>query len=244
MVELNLQLLTGIDLETKIEGIILSKLPYKERHLICNLLLRSGKKISVIFYGGRGGGKKHKSTVLELGRMLRVELKQSSKQRDLYSAKEWTLLWSHERIRSNHNAFYLMCFYLELLSKISQVEIMDGHSKSFESCQEGNFRVLSNALVFLEDSLKDNLFQKEAALSIFMGKLLLEHGIFPHLSTCCLSDEALTDHSDVALLPEEGGFAFSSLAQGDIARYYRSDNLGQELWKLLSFVKTKKTANN
>ena len=52
-------------MQTKIEGLILSKVPYDERHVIANLLLRSGRKVSVVFYGGRGGGKKQKSSILD-----------------------------------------------------------------------------------------------------------------------------------------------------------------------------------
>lgn len=241
MVNFDFKQLAERSLETKIEGILLSKLPFKERHLICHLLLRSGKKIGVIFYGGMGGGKKQKSTILELGHMLKIELKETHKQKDLYSAKEWSLLWSHEKIRTNHQAFYLMCFYLELMTKISQEDHLDG-DYDVDSCQDGNFRVLSNALVFLENSLKEGTFQKEAAFSIFIGKLLLEQGIFPHLDNCCLSDERLDERSQVVLLPEEGGFANAGLTPAELSGFYQSDDLGRELWRLLKYVKTKKSS--
>lgn len=88
MVNLSINQLLELQLETKIEGILLSKLPYKDRHLICHMLLRSGKKVGVIFYGGAGGGKKMKSTNLELGHMIKVELKHSNKNKELYSLAE------------------------------------------------------------------------------------------------------------------------------------------------------------
>ncbi len=76
-------------MNTKIEGILLSKLAHGERNLLVKLLLRSGKIISVMFYGGRGGGEKKKSSVLEIGTMLKVELARSKSNSELYSAKEW-----------------------------------------------------------------------------------------------------------------------------------------------------------
>ena len=48
-------------MQSKIEGIVTSKIPYDERHIIANVILRNGKKVSVVFYGGRGGGPKQKS---------------------------------------------------------------------------------------------------------------------------------------------------------------------------------------
>ena len=99
-------------MQTKVEGLVLSKIPYDERHLIVNLLLRTGRKISVVFYGGRGGGKKQKSSIIELGFMLSVELSQAKTNTEVYHAKEWNMIWHHDLIRNNHNAFYLMCFFL------------------------------------------------------------------------------------------------------------------------------------
>ena len=88
-------------MQTKIEGILIRKIPYQDRHIIGTLLLRSGRKVSVLFYGGQGGGKKLKSSTLELGHMLRVELGRSKSTSDLYRAKEWSPIWIHEKIANN-----------------------------------------------------------------------------------------------------------------------------------------------
>ena len=98
-------------MQNKIEGLVLSKVPYDERHIIANLLLRSGRKVAVVFYGGRGGGKKQKSSIIELGFMLSVELAHAKTNSDIYHAKEWNLVWNHDLIRLDHTAFYLMCFF-------------------------------------------------------------------------------------------------------------------------------------
>ncbi len=47
-------------MQKKIEGILIKKIPYKERDIIGTLLLRSGMQVSAIFYGGAGGGKNKK----------------------------------------------------------------------------------------------------------------------------------------------------------------------------------------
>ena len=106
-------------MQTKIEGIVLSKIPYDERHIIAHLLLRSGRKVSVVFYGGRGGGKKQKSSIIELGFMLSVELNTNRTHSEIYHAKEWSLVWHHDLIRLDHTAFFMFCFYLAVINKIS-----------------------------------------------------------------------------------------------------------------------------
>ena len=109
---------------TKIEGLILSKTPYGDRHLICRLLLRNGRKISAIFYGGQGGGKNQKGSLIEAGYMLKLELKRGSgkSEESVYSVKEFSPIWQHKKIRENFNAYYLLCFFVEITEKISQRE--------------------------------------------------------------------------------------------------------------------------
>lgn len=193
-------------MQTKIEGLILSKIPYDERHIIAHLLLRSGRKISVVFYGGRGGGKKQKSSVLELGFMVSVELAQAKTNSDIYHAKEWNLIWHHDLIRSNHTAFYLACFYLEIINKISPTEnLHEVHDENTEMV--GLFASLSNALVHLERSLKENSFYSHSHSVIFLTKTLLHLGVFPEREQCTLCGVELQGFNDMYLLAEEGGFA-------------------------------------
>jgi len=170
---------------TKIEGIVLSKVPYDERHIIAHLLLRSGRKVSVVFYGGRGGGSKQKSSIIEFGFMLSVELTQTNKNHDVYHAKEWTLIWHHDHIRNNHQAFYQMCFFLEVMNKISPTEnLNDFHSDNTEMV--GLFTTLSNSLVLLEKSLLSKTFYIHSHSVIFFTKLFLNSGIYPEREHCTL----------------------------------------------------------
>ena len=80
----------------KVEGIVIQKTPFKERDIICHLLLRTGKTLAVYFYGGRGGGKKAKGSIIETGFMLSVELQRQRKTLDspMHIAKEYSLIWS------------------------------------------------------------------------------------------------------------------------------------------------------
>lgn len=223
-------------MQTKIEGLVLSKVPYDERHLIAHLLLRNGKKISVVFYGGRGGGKKQKSSIIELGFMLQVELATAKTNSEIYHAKEWNLIWHHNLIRENHNAFYLMCFFLEITNKISSTEnLHDFHEENDEF--QGLFLTLSNALVYLENSLKSNSFYKHSHVVIYLTKILLHLGVFPEREHCSLCTCELSKLNDMYLLAEEGGFACPTCMN---QRKTYSVQSGRELWEIVGHIVHKK----
>lgn len=219
-------------MQTKIEGLVLSKVPYDERHIIASLLLRSGRKVSVVFYGGRGGGKKQKSSVIELGFMLSVELTAARQNVDIYHAKEWNLIWHHDVIRENHQAFYLMCFYLEIMNKLAPVEdLHDVHEENKEMA--GLFTALSNALVNMEKALKEKTFSLHAHAVIFLTKTLLQSGVFPEREHCTLCGTELQSFNDMYLLPEEGGFACPPCMN---QRKSYSVQSGRELWELIGHI--------
>ena len=96
-------------MQTKINGLILNKFPYRERDLILHVLLRSGHKLSLMVYGGRGGGKKMKPALLEPGYLAQFELAANSK--ELHVSKEFSLDWRHEEVRNNYQAFLLLPFH-------------------------------------------------------------------------------------------------------------------------------------
>lgn len=193
-------------MKQKIEGILISKVPYKERDLICKLLLRSGKRVSIIFYGGRGGGKKMKPSLLELGHMLQVELKRSSELSELYSAKEWSTIWTSQSIRFNHQAFYLMCLMLEISTKISLEDNLHDDHQQFDRESEGIFKVLSNGIFYLEDAVKNQQFSIGQHLPLFISKTMLEQGVFPSLDCCISCGTGLNLELPSLLSPELGGF--------------------------------------
>ena len=140
-----------------LEGIIIHKTPFKERDLICNVLLRSGKKVAIYFYGGRGGGKKTKGSILEVGFMMKITSAPRRKVVDtnIIIAKEYKHIWNSEYIRDNYKAFYLSSFFMEYIGKIALESNHDEISKDDDS---GLFRVLSNSLYFLDDSIKNKNF--------------------------------------------------------------------------------------
>ncbi|MBY0416092.1 MAG: recombination protein O N-terminal domain-containing protein [Bdellovibrionales bacterium] len=219
-------------METKIEGIVLSKIPYDERHIIATLLLRTGRKVSVVFYGGRGGGKKQKSSIIELGFMLSVELAHAKTNTEIYHAKEWSIVWHHDLIRLNHNAFYLMCFFLEVINKIAPIEnLHDVHEENKEMV--GLFASLSNALVHLEKTLKDNAFYIHSHAVIFLTKTLLHLGVFPEREHCTLCGIELQGFNDMYLIAEEGGFACPPCVN---QRHSYTVQSGRELWELLGHI--------
>lgn len=220
-------------MRTKIEGLLLNKTDFQERHLICSLLLRTGKKVSVLFYGGQGGGKKKKPTQLELGAMLDIELSVSKSSSDVYRAKEWKPIWRAEKMRTNHRAFTLACLILETAAKVVGEE--DLHQKDLTDEHEGIFRVVSNALFYLEKAVEDGHFDMHKELTVFLGKLLGEQGVFPQRENCSLCDAELTFQNVSLLSLEHGGFTCSncSSSRGNSA-------LTKELWFILGPIGSEK----
>ena len=219
-------------MQTKIEGIVLSKIPYDERHIIAHLLLRSGRKVSIVFYGGRGGGVKQKSSIIELGFMLSVELRTSKSTGEIYHAKEWNLVWHHDLIRLEHTAFYLMCFFLEVTNRTAPSEnLHEVHDENVEMV--GLFTTLSNALVHLEKSLQSKSFFTHSHSVIFLTKILLHLGVYPEREHCTLCGEELNKFTDMFLIAEEGGFACPPCMNQRTAYSVQS---GRELWELLGHI--------
>ena len=188
------------------EGLVLNKFPYGERHLICHLLLRSGSKISTLFLGGRGGGKKLKPGVLELGYLIKVELRQTRSTVALSVAKEWSPQWAHQNIRRSYQAFQLMCFYLELVAKIATEEDLflpfvelNGNEKTFAA--------LANGVFYLDQKASSNRLCLSFEASLFLSKLLIALGVFPTLRACIFCGNGLSADSVVAFISEQGGFA-------------------------------------
>lgn len=167
----------------KVEGIIIHKTAYKERDLICNMLLRSGKTVSVYFYGGQGGGKSMKGSILELGNMMKVQLNERRKkiESELSVAKEYNLLWSGKNVREDFQAFYLMTFYLEVLGKIALEEDLDD---PFDDGHTGLFNVLSNSIFYLDDSVKNKKFNTHTHLLLFFSKLFINLGVNIDVENC------------------------------------------------------------
>jgi recombinational DNA repair protein (RecF pathway) len=227
-------------METKIEGLILSKIPYQDRHLICHLLLRSGKRASVLFYGGQGGGKKKKDTILEVGHMLKVELKRTKHKSDLHHAKEWSAIWTHKNIRLDHKAFYLMCFYLEVVHKLSVEENLYDELRNEDKSLEGLFLTLSNGLLFLEKELKATDFNLKKNILVFLSKILLVQGVFPEREVCVLSENPIKEIDNIVLVMEQGGFADSSLVNAEDGRKQAFGESGKELWYLMGKVSNSK----
>lgn len=221
---------------TKIEGLILSKIPYDDRHVIANVLLRNGHRVSVVFFGGRGGGKKQKSSIIEVGFMLSIELQVTKSHVEVYHAKEWNLIWHHDLIRTNHQAFYLTCFFLELVNKIATQENLHDFNEDYRE-SVGLFITLSNALVYLENSLKNNSFYLHAHVVVFLSKLLLHLGVFPEREACCFCAHPLIEFNDMYLLPDAGGFACPPCLNQRKSYGVQS---GRELWEVIGHITHKK----
>lgn len=226
-------------MKTKIEGILIRKTPYQDRHIIGELLLRSGRTVSVLFYGGQGGGKKQKSSTLELGYLIGAELAHSKSTSTLHKAKEWQPKWLHQSIRSQYQAFCFLCFALEVITKVASPESLHDANSDFDKDQEGLFKVLSNALFYLDQRCTLEGFSPVNEMIIFLGKLLIDQGVFPIRDNCLFCDIDLEKEDHLFLMADQGGFSCSECyanMKEERGVNGKFDRDGRELWELLGIV--------
>lgn len=199
------------------EGIVINRVPYKERDLIVKLLLRNGLLGSFYIYGGQGGGKHHKPSVFEPGSMMKIKIREtktrSSEGTELLIAQEFTRTWEPAHVRYNIQAFYLVCLYFELVMKIAPTH--QGESPAGTQDTEGIFSVVSNALFYLEAALAKGDFEAEQQLMLFMVKLLFHMGIMPDTDHCGYCQANLLDSTGASFVPAEGHFSCNSCMTGE-----------------------------
>jgi DNA repair protein RecO len=174
---------------------------YQERDLVVKVLTREGEKLGLFVYGGQGGGKKLKPKVFEPGSLLKIFTQDSSHRSgddQLKIVKESSPLWQPEKIRHQAMAFYIQCFYLEVLNKVA-VDTSGPHALT----SPGLFNVLANALFYLDKASHDPKPNWIHHLALFQVKLLHHLGIFPQMDNC---HEILKSHQ-AWLIQAEGGFA-------------------------------------
>ena len=215
-------------MKSKIEGILLSKVDYQDRHSIGKILLRTGEKISCLFYGGKGGGKKQKGSMLELGYFLEIELSRSKASSELYQAKEVLIKWSHEHIRKDYKAFYAMCLFLESSQKLA-LDANLHEEVQVESRGEGAFKTLSNALFRLEAQCKNKTINVNDEIFIFVSKLIVDQGICPDLKTCLFCGLGLDKCQQIKLVFDQGGFACSDCTENTHEKL-KLQSLGKNIW--------------
>jgi recombinational DNA repair protein (RecF pathway) len=189
-----------------LEGILIHKTAVKERDLIGKLLLRSGKVVNLYFYGGQGGGKYSKGSILEIGHMLKVTLAPQKKKLEtqLHTVKEYGLIWDAAFIRKNYQAFYLLSLYAEVVQKIAVEENLENQSE-FQEHQE-IFKVVSNAIFCLDDSIKKDCYALYQQLFIFLTKLNFELGVLPDYEQCLHCQVDLNKIELARFEPQQGGF--------------------------------------
>lgn len=192
------------------EGIVVHKVPYKERDLIVKLLLRNGLTGSFYIYGGQGGGKHHKPNLFEPGCMMKIHVKEQKSKalegNDILIAQEYQRIWDPKHIRHNIQAFYLMCLYFEIITKLAQPH--NAQDREMDHAEtEGIFSVLSNALFYLDESLNRGDFITEQHAMLFMVKLLFHMGIMPDTEHCGYCTGLLMDSPSVSFVATDGHFA-------------------------------------
>lgn len=199
------------------EGILIHRVPYKDRDLIVKLLLRNGLVGSFYIYGGQGGGKKQKPTIFEIGSMIRIQVKEQKARidsSDLMISEEHARIWEPQSIRYDIKAFYLVCLYFELIQKFA-IPFEKSSVDVATNDHEGVFSVVSNALFYIEDALKKQQFIPHQQLTLFMVKLLFHLGIMPDTDNCSYCHAELLEEESVIFLPANGQFSCHNCASGD-----------------------------
>jgi len=225
--------------KTKIEGLLIRKMPYGERDIIGELLLRNGKKVGIRFFGGRGGGKKRKSSILELGHLLSIELaKEKIRKREiLYKSSEWSLTWAHKCVRHNYKAYTFLLFYCDLLRTVALEDdlFLEGSSSMVDREHEGIFRVASNSTFYLDQSLKEEKTSLEVQLLLFLCKLLFEMGLAPRFKECVYCGRSLTLSTVGKIIYDQGGMTCIECLESSFKReHIRS--ISQEIFRFIEKI--------
>lgn len=199
-------------------------MPYQERHLLIKVQLRNGQKMGLILYGGRGGGKNQRGSIVDLGNCLTFQVQTKNKQSTFFGTKEFELKWNPANIRDNYACFQLMCFFLEIMEKVSHESslenLQDDLSLSNSSGDLNNFEVLSNSLFYLDKHpsiIKQNPY---TCLGLFLDRLLKSQGVHPDLKTCSLTGNNLDPSLPLKLHYEQGAFShFQSGADNKLFQF-------------------------
>lgn len=188
-----------------IEGILVRKTPFQDRHIIGDLILRNGKKQGAVFFGGAGGGKKVKPSNLEIGKLYQLQYHNPPKG-DLLQTKEWRVQWSHENIRYDYTRFLLLSFICEISSTIAvpEQDLEDQSDNQFK----GLFTVISNGIFYLENNKID--IGDMNFIIFFLGKLMIDVGIFPDTNKCLDCEKPIMKNQSCFLDTEKGGFSCSN----------------------------------
>lgn len=166
---------------------------------------------------------------LELGHLISAELNLFKRNHQgLYASREYSLSWHHSRLRNDYHAFYLLCFYLELITKMAAEDELAQRDFGSDHC--GLFRVLSNAIYHLENSWSAACSTKHLAL--FLAKLIIELGITPNLQRCLYSNQELSRLQDFQLVFDQGGFVEASYLTEPGANHRKVWEILDQSWKL------------
>lgn len=198
----------------EIEGIILQVVPFKERDLIFKLLTRNGEVASLFNYGGQGGGKSFRPRLIQQGfliKSLHQVKKKGLEESNLMIVSDIQVKWEPLHIRHNVEAYYLQSYFLEVILKIAPSFHPD---HSFVNENESLFNVLSNALFYSDQSLKNNDFKKMGHLFLFTVKTLFHSGLAPDGDYCVVCSDVLLDESYLHI--KEGGFCCPKCMNTDV----------------------------
>lgn len=113
---------------------------------------------------------------------------------------------------------------MEMIAKLSLEDNLHDEHHDFDESTLGLFRVLSNALFYLDKTLEEEKFHDVSEFVTFLSKVAIETGVFPDIRACVVSGVALDQIESVVLLAEQGGFADFSCLNVNERRAYDVDD--------------------
>lgn len=239
---------TGV-IKLNIDGLIVRKTPLGDHHLLADLLLRSGDRISLKLYGGLSP---KKNPLVELGMMVEFSLEASQTTQGasyFLSSKEWRLLWAHKFIRHDYDAYVLLCKITKAVCDVTKSFMGEGQNRGRQHDQDlkeyleklnqlgknqgqGLFRPFSGAVFSLDESASLSGSEKKAKEELFLkihflfwARVIQEHGHDPELHHCVLTGQEFTMLGEPCMLiAQNGGFALQSSLGSDFNFSVKKDD--------------------
>lgn len=225
-----------------IEGLLIQKMPYKDHHVMAKILLRTGEVGNLIFYGANSSSNKKKMKApLDLGNLLQIELFTKREEQTFAQARQWSVSWSHQKIRYHYQAFLILSFFLELAQKIAPEFREKGGWEKAEKLTakegESTFKILGRGVYLLDQYLEKENIRIDQLVCQFMIEILDEQGVFPFLANCTLCEAELDQTIVGELNIDHGGFICL-----DCARHMHlgADPMAPILWRVFAWWEVQK----
>ncbi len=218
------------------DGLVLKVYPFKDKDLVVSVLLRNGKKRSLFLRGAKNNQKAFRDPIDHAHLFtFCYSPRRSTLANRLISSSEWNCQWAPSSIRHNVDAYYLTCLFIDCIDRAAMEHDDSEEGNSLQSTVGDFFRLLSNALFFLNQAAAQKQVVPQTHFLLFFVKFLQYLGLFPQIQHCLSCQKHLPSHiqsqQTVFFHLEKGGFTCQQCEGKDD---YIQDEL--DLWSLFLLV--------